>query len=102
MKVKAVVLDGQLINIGEWGAGFSEDEGSPPPPLPDGAVEGEFDVGITADGKYVLQNDYAELRKAAYPPIGDQLDALWKGGDALEEMKQVVMSVKQQYPKLTE
>jgi len=43
---------------------------------------------------------YAELRAAEYPPIGDQLDALWKGGSAAEEMLATVMAVKAKYPKL--
>jgi hypothetical protein len=40
---------------------------------------------------------YQRLRK--YPPIGDQLDALWKGGAAAEEMRATVMAVKEKYPK---
>jgi hypothetical protein len=49
-----------------------------------------------------LQKDYdlklyQRLRK--YPPIGDQLDALWKGGAAAEEMRATVMAVKTKYPK---
>jgi len=44
-------------------------------------------------------NQYKYQRAAAYPPIGDQLDALWKGGTALEEMKAMVMAVKDKYPK---
>lgn len=42
---------------------------------------------------------YRELRAAEYPPIGDQLDALWKGGVAAEEMLATVMAVKAKYPK---
>ena len=42
---------------------------------------------------------YKELRAAEYPPIGDQLDALWKGGVAAEEMLATVMAVKAKYPK---
>jgi hypothetical protein len=42
---------------------------------------------------------YAELRAAAYPAIGDQLDALWKGGDAAAEMLAKIQAVKAQYPK---
>ena len=40
---------------------------------------------------------YQRLRK--YPPIGDQLDALWKGGAAAEEMRATVMAVKTKHPK---
>jgi hypothetical protein len=42
---------------------------------------------------------YQRDRAAAYPPIGDQLDALWKGGDAAAEMLAQVQAVKAQYPK---
>jgi hypothetical protein len=42
---------------------------------------------------------YKELRSAEYPSIGDQLDALWKGGQAAEEMLAIVQSIKNKYPK---
>jgi len=42
---------------------------------------------------------YARNRAAEYPPIGDQLDALWKGGDAAAEMLATVQAVKAKYPK---
>ena len=42
---------------------------------------------------------YQELRAYAYPPIGDQLDAIWKGGDAQADMLKQVMAVKNKYPK---
>jgi hypothetical protein len=42
---------------------------------------------------------YARSRRAEYPPIGDQLDALWKGGDAATEMLAKVQAVKAKYPK---
>jgi hypothetical protein len=42
---------------------------------------------------------YAALRFSAYPSVGDQLDALWKGGDALAEMHGRVLAVKTLYPK---
>lgn len=42
---------------------------------------------------------YADKRVREYPPIGDQLDALWKGGDAAAEMLAAVQAVKAKYPK---
>lgn len=42
---------------------------------------------------------YAEKRIREYPPIGDQLDALWKGGDAATAMLAAVQAVKLKYPK---
>jgi hypothetical protein len=43
--------------------------------------------------------EYARKRAAEYPTIGDQLDALWKGGDAAAEMLAKVNAVKTKYPK---
>jgi hypothetical protein len=43
--------------------------------------------------------DYKTLRAAEYPPIGDQLDALWKGGEAAAAMLAQVQAVKVKYPK---
>jgi hypothetical protein len=34
-----------------------------------------------------------------YPLIGDQLDALWKGGAEAEAMKAKIQEVKAKYPK---
>ena len=56
---------------------------------------------------------YAEKRAAEYPPVGDQLDAIWKelnfrrlNGDNLvsdaDEIINKVLSVKEKYPKLIE
>ena len=42
---------------------------------------------------------YAEKRISEYPPIGDQLDALWKGGAAAADMLARVQAVKIKYPK---
>ena len=38
-------------------------------------------------------------RDRVYPPIGDQLDALWKGGAAAAEMLTQIHAVKARYPK---
>jgi hypothetical protein len=42
---------------------------------------------------------YAQLREMHYPPIGDQLDAFWKGGAEAEAMKAKIDAVKAKYPK---
>ena len=42
---------------------------------------------------------YQELRAAAYPPVGDQLDAMWKGGEPEAAMKQIILDVKAEFPK---
>lgn len=45
------------------------------------------------------QLEYRQKRKFEYPSIGDQLDALWKGGEAAAEMLAKVQAVKTKYPK---
>jgi hypothetical protein len=42
---------------------------------------------------------YRFLRSPEYPSMGDQLDALWKGGAAAEEMAAKIQAVKDKYPK---
>lgn len=44
-------------------------------------------------------DEYKFKRAAEYPPIGDQLDALWKGGVEAEAMLAKVQAVKAKYPK---
>lgn len=66
-----------------------------------------------AKGKVILSDDngnpvlsdpvdnrtYSEKRAADYPSIGDQLDALWKGGNVAANMREIVQSIKDKYPK---
>lgn len=49
--------------------------------------------------KQYNDNEYQRLRAPKYPPIGDQLDALWKGGQAAADMLAQVQAVKAQFPK---
>ena len=53
----------------------------------------------TAVQAVINANAYKAQRAAAYPSIADQLDALWKGGDAAAEMLARVQAVKTEYPK---
>ena len=46
-----------------------------------------------------VATQYQRTRQPLYPPIGDQLDALWKGGDAQAAMKVIVDKVKSDNPK---
>jgi hypothetical protein len=48
---------------------------------------------------YIDANAYKEQRAKAYPPIGDQLDAMWKGGEAEAAMHETILAVKAEYPK---
>jgi hypothetical protein len=71
--------------------------------LPAGSVQitNEEAATIRAATQAAVQaaRTYAEKRVGEYPPIGDQLDALWKGGAAAEEMLVKVQAVKNKYPK---
>lgn len=44
-------------------------------------------------------NSYVELRRSEYPTVGDQLDAIWKGGQAADEMRTKILAVKAKFPK---
>jgi len=48
---------------------------------------------------YVDAHAYIAKRASEYPSIGDQLDALWKGGNDAAEMLAKVQAVKVKYPK---
>jgi len=48
---------------------------------------------------WVDPDTYKYNRVKEYPSIGDQLDALWKGGEAATEMLAKVQAVKTKYPK---
>lgn len=59
----------------------------------------KIEIDLDAVNAWVDPNAYKRQRAAEYPPIGDQLDALWKGGDAAAEMLAKVQAVKNKYPK---
>ena len=44
--------------------------------------------------------DYYAKRRAEYPPLAEQLDAMWKGGAAAELMQSKIQAVKDKYPKI--
>lgn len=91
--------DGNLINIGEWDTQLEQ-------AIPDGAYYEEREVIQTEDGGLALAEDYAALRRAAYPPYSpwDVIDEILKQitpepGSKLEEIQQQRLAVKAQYPK---
>jgi hypothetical protein len=43
--------------------------------------------------------DYYAKRRAEYPPLAEQLDAMWKGGQAQTDMLAKIQAVKDKYPK---
>ncbi len=59
-----------------------------------------IDAGNTPDPYVAPVPTYQELRQRAYPPIGDQLDAIWKGGQPEADMKLIIDGVKATHPKV--
>jgi uncharacterized coiled-coil DUF342 family protein len=70
------------------------DENELPPP-----TEEELQAEIERLQEEYAAKEYQRQRAPEYPDIKDQLDAIWKGGDAYEEMLARVMEVKAKYPK---
>ena len=58
-------------------------------------TEVELEAGLVA----LAALEYRDKRRDAYPPIGDQLDALFAGGTDLADMKILLQSVKDRFPK---
>lgn len=54
---------------------------------------------LTAAQALVSANAYKNQRASEYPPIGDQLDALFKAGVFPAEMAAAIQAVKDKYPK---
>ena len=116
---------GKLINIGEWETMPEQVEVSPEQrdeegnliseavyetvernPIPEGAYYEEREVIQTEDGGLALAEDYAALRRAAYPPYSpwDVIDEILKHitpapGSKLEEIQVARLAVKVRYPK---
>jgi len=68
-------------------------------PIAYDAEGNQVEYDKTALQAYIDAHSYIAKRQSEYPSIGDQLDALWKGGDAQTEMLAKVMAVKAKYPK---
>lgn len=75
------------------------------PNTPEGKFAKWVDGWVFEDAKEkqvtdtIFEPTYRDFRAAAYPPVGDQLDAMWKGGEAEAAMKETIMTVKAEYPK---
>ena len=86
-----IVLRGDDIDNIEWVNGTT--------PIPKADIKAKMnEIGT--------ESDYAQQRKNAYPPIGDQLDMLWHSIDQNPELKQkyfdfyeAIKQVKVKYPK---
>jgi len=56
-------------------------------------------IDTDAVNAWVDPNAYKQQRVTEYPPIGDQLDALFKAGVFPAEMAATIQAVKDKYPK---
>ena len=59
----------------------------------------KIEIDLAAVAAWVNPNAYKAQRAAEYPPIGDQLDALFKAGVFPSEMAAQLQAVKDKYPK---
>ena len=89
-----IVLRGDDIDNIEWVNGTT--------PIPKADIEAK----MNEMGNEPEQSNYAQQRRNAYPPIGDQLDMLWHSIDQNPELKQkyfnfyeAIKQVKVKYPK---
>jgi hypothetical protein len=78
--------------------GFREGD-SVAPGLVEISIEEARKLGEENFKKFQTALSYVEKRRMEYPPIGDQLDALWKGGAEAEAMKAKIQEIKAKYPK---
>lgn len=67
--------------------------------LPAGSVPITDSEAAEIVASKVVPPTYSQRRAVAYPPIGDQLDALWKGGEAEAAMLKTILAVKAESPK---
>lgn len=59
----------------------------------------EIETEIQRLEQEFIDNEYRGQRQNNYPPIGDQLDDLFKMGVFSEEMTNLIQEVKDTYPK---
>jgi len=59
----------------------------------------QVEIDLAAVNAWIDPDAYKFARAREYPSIGDQLDALWKGGNDAAEMLAKVQAVKAKYPK---
>jgi hypothetical protein len=62
----------------------------------------EVTVDLAAVDAWISPDQYKRDRVAKYPPIGDQLDALFHAGVFPAEMAATIQAVKDAHPKPTE
>ncbi len=81
-------IDGWVAAV--WAAAESDNEGSG-----DAAVEAKIEIIESSRPAH----PYDEMRRRAYPSIGDQLDDLYRQGAFSDEMAATLAAVKNAHPK---
>lgn len=78
--------------------------------MPENVTETTCDAIVGPDGRLHHWANYADFRRSLYPPIGDQIDALYKclsyiaahgvdiGPDGMDWLKKIKV-IKEMYPK---
>lgn len=59
----------------------------------------EIEAGVEFINNHLSLLEYRDYRRKAYPPVGDQLDALYHAGLFPTEMAEKIRAVKEMYPK---
>lgn len=66
----------------------------PPDPAPLWRLAPDGKVNVVPDPE-----EYRQKRAKEYPPIQDQLDAIWKNGADLADMRATIAAIKAKHPK---
>ena len=64
-------------------------------------TESDVTAAKKANQEYLASVEYVKNRRQEYPPIGDQLDALFHAGVFPADMAAAIQAVKDKYPKGT-
>lgn len=106
MIVKYRIADGEIVCAGAFTMDMPVADGEALAEYKGYTVVGKLNDFRFIDGEFVEKNDedkykadLPKTRRLAYPPIRDQLDAIWKGGQAFDDMQKLIQDVKIKYPK---
>ena len=92
--IEAIVPDVPAGKLAKWSDGLWVIEDAPID-----NIEAEEKVEPQTQEKITTNWTYAEWRMSEYPPIGDQLDALFHAGVFPADMAAQIQAVKDKYPK---
>jgi len=86
-------LKGDPQNQAQYDAGFTLHKGGPKPTWTEIITE-KNRLQAEHDGK-----DFERKRRAEYPSVEEQLEALWAGGQEMANMKARIKAVQDKHPK---